>query len=420
MLCGSKLLPPRMTDPAMSNSAKTEPKLLRRSKIERYWIIILVWGVALVGLFAYHLWTGQMPSAAAFSILGLPVYWYGILIVAGIGLGAFVISRLAWERWRGTFLTAVPPELVELSVTAVSLPTPLQTKLQKQGVSTMGDLPLLWGTDLRNLRVTGDELEAMRTAVLALPAVDQNWLTDAPWRKWNPEHVWNGVIICLILGLIGARLYHVLTPSPSMAAFGIESPADYFRNPQLLFNLRNGGLGIYGGLAGGALGLLIFTRRNRLPLLPWADMAAVGVALGQAFGRWGNFMNQELYGRPTTVPWAITIEPINRLPAFADFSTFHPAFLYESLWNFLTFGLLIWLWRRWEKLMDGEMTAVYLIMYAIGRTLLETVRLDSRVVSLGGAELPLAWATLVSILVALSMILAVGVRRWQGNGRSSP
>jgi phosphatidylglycerol:prolipoprotein diacylglycerol transferase len=198
-----------------------------------------------------------------------------------------------------------------------------------------------------------------------------------------------------------------------MAALGIESARDYFQNPQLLFNLRNGGLGIYGGLAGGALGLFYFTWRNRLPLLPWADMAAVGMALGQAFGRWGNFMNQELYGRPTNVPWAIYIDPVHRLQSFADFSYFHPAFLYESLWNFLTFGLLMLLWRRRGRLrlLDGEMTAVYLIMYAIGRTLLETVRLDSRVVSLGGLDLPLAWATLVSILVALSMSLWVVVRR---------
>jgi phosphatidylglycerol:prolipoprotein diacylglycerol transferase len=133
--------------------------------------------------------------------------------------------------------------------------------------------------------------------------------------------------------------------------------------------------------------------------------------LGQAFGRWGNFMNQELYGRPTNVPWAIFIDSTNRLPDFVDIATFHPAFLYESLWNFLTFGLLMVLWRRRERLLAGEMTAVYLIMYAIGRTLLETVRLDSRVVSLGGVDLPLAWATLVSILVALSMVVAVVVRR---------
>ncbi|MFZ1400113.1 MAG: prolipoprotein diacylglyceryl transferase family protein, partial [Candidatus Promineifilaceae bacterium] len=97
------------------------------------------------------------------------------------------------------------------------------------------------------------------------------------------------------------------------------------------------------------------------------------------------------------------------------FNTFHPAFLYESLWNFLTFGLLIWLWRRREKLLMGEMTAVYLILYAIGRTLLETVRLDSRVVPLGGVDLPLAWATLVSILVALSMVAAILLRRWRGS-----
>ena len=124
-------------------------------------------------------------------------------------------------------------------------------------------------------------------------------------------------------------------------------------------------------------------------------------------------MNQELYGRPASLPWAITIDPVHRLPAFADFGYFHPAFLYESLWNFLTFGLLLWLWRRREKLLAGEMTAVYLIMYAIGRTLLEMVRLDSRVVSLGGVDLPLAWATLVSLLVALSMVVAIVVRRWR-------
>jgi prolipoprotein diacylglyceryl transferase len=147
-------------------------------------------------------------------------------------------------------------------------------------------------------------------------------------------------------------------------------------------------------------------------------MAVVGVAIGQAFGRWGNFMNQELYGRPTTLPWAIVIDPVNRLPAFAEFTTFHPAFLYESLWNFLTFGLLLWLWRRREKLLMGEMTAVYLILYAIGRTLLEMVRLDSRVVTLGGVDLPLAWATLVSLLLALSMVVAIVVRRGR-NGRKT-
>ncbi|MCB8949774.1 MAG: prolipoprotein diacylglyceryl transferase [Ardenticatenaceae bacterium] len=400
----------------MSSLEGEGSKLLRRPKIEFYWIAIVVWSVALAILFGYHLWTDQMPSATAVSIFGLPVYWYGIIIVAGIALGAIIVSRLSWERWRQTFLATVPEAVRVLPVTAVSLSETLQAKLQKQNMVTVGDLLLLWGTDPRNIRLSGEEREALKTALVTMPEIEATWLEGAPWRIWNPDYVWNGIIIILILGLIGARLYHVLTPSPSMAALGIESPADYFRNPQMLFNLRNGGLGIYGGLAGGALGLLYFTWRNRLPLLPWADMSVVGVAIGQTFGRWGNFMNQELYGRPTNLPWAVYIDPVNRLPSFADFSYFHPAFLYESLWNFLTFGLLIWLWRRREKLLAGEMTAVYLIMYAIGRTLLEMVRLDSRVVSLGGVDLPLAWATLVSLLVALSMVVAIVVRR-RRNGR---
>ena len=401
---------------ASGTVAEAEPKLLRPPKIEWFWVVMALWVAALAGLFGYHLWTGGMPPAEAFSVLGLPVYWYGILIVGGIALGATIVSRLAWQRWRQSFLESVPNSVRLLPVTAVSLPETIQAKLQKQGLPTMGDLLLVWGTDPRNVNLKADERQDLQAALVELPEIDSSWLEDAPWRVWNPDHVWNGIIICLLLGVIGARLYHVLTPSPSMAALGIESPLDYFQNPQLLFNLRNGGLGIYGGLAGGALGLLLFTWRRRLPLLPWADMAAVGVAVGQAFGRWGNFLNQELYGRPTDLPWAITIDPVNRLPAYADFGYFHPAFLYESLWNFLTFGLLMFLWRRRERLLVGEMTAVYLIMYAIGRILLETVRLDSRVVSLGGIQVQLAWATLVSILVAISMAIWVLVRRRRTRG----
>ncbi len=393
----------------MSESSANEIKLLRRPSVELYWILIGVWAIALAVLFIAHLWVGYMPKPSPFSILGLPVYWYGIIIVSGMALGAWIVSRLAWQRWRVAFLTAVPPHIHTLPLTNF----PGQTKLARQNIHTLGELLLLWGSDPRSLGLIDAERRELQTFLAEQPEIDPTWLADAPWRKWNPDLVWNGIIICLILGLIGARLYHVMTPSPSMAALGIESPSDYFRNPQLLFNLRNGGLGIYGGLAGGALGLLYFTWRKRLPLLPWADMAVVGVAIGQAFGRWGNFMNQELYGRPTSLPWAITIDPVHRLPAFADFGYFHPAFLYESLWNFFTFGLLMWLWRRREKLLMGEMTAVYLIMYAIGRTLLETVRLDSRVVTLGGVDLPVAWATLVSLLLALTMVVAIVVRRWR-------
>ncbi|MGD8855327.1 MAG: prolipoprotein diacylglyceryl transferase, partial [Chloroflexota bacterium] len=215
----------------------------------------------------------------------------------------------------------------------------------------------------------------------------------------------------LVFAVIGARLYHVLTPSPSMAAVGIESPLDYFRNPMQLINIRSGGLGIYGAIAGGALGLLIYTRRQRVPAIAWADLAAVGLALGQFIGRWGNFFNQELYGAPTTLPWAVYIDPIYRLDDYVNFETFHPAFLYESLWNLMAFLVLLTLARRhWRRLQVGDLTALYLVFYAVGRILLEMVRLDSRTVSLGGTDLGLPVATLVSIIVALPM---AGLLLWR-------
>ena len=139
-------------------------------------------------------------------------------------------------------------------------------------------------------------------------------------------------------------------------------------------------------------------------MLAWADLAVVGLALGQAIGRWGNFLNQELYGRPTNVPWAVYIDPAYRLPDYADFSRFHPAFLYESLWNFMSFLVLHALATRYAaRLKTGDLMALYIILYASGRTLLELVRLDSRLVSIGGVSLGLPVATLVSLVLAAIM-----------------
>jgi phosphatidylglycerol:prolipoprotein diacylglycerol transferase len=287
-------------------------------------------------------------------------------------------------------------------------------------LTTLGSLLFRWGLDPRSLGLKTAELDTVGQALEQTPGVEKSWLTAdpkqlrAPWRIWNPDHVWNGLIICLTFAVIGARLYHVLTPSPSMAAFGIETPWDYFQNPMQLINIRAGGLGIYGGLAGGALGLFIYTRRHRLPGLAWADLAVVGVALGQVFGRWGNFFNQELYGRPTDLPWAVTIDNAHRLPGYESFDTFHPAFLYESLWNLLAFLVLYTLAKRYgDRLLTGELTALYLIFYAVGRILLETVRLDSRTLQLAGLNLNMAVATFVSILVAVAMGFWVIGRRWR-------
>ena len=353
-----------------------------------------------------------MPPRAAVTLFGFSVYWYAICIITGVGLGAWVVSRLAEARARAIFERIVPAEVRARPLAEVALPAEVAGLLARRKLATLGEALYETGLDPRRLGLKLPQQTQTVEALAIAPGVDPAWTTAAPWRVWNPDHTWGGLALIAVLGLIGARLYHVLTPSPSMAAVGIYSPLDYFRNPLQLLNFRAGGLGIYGAMAGGLLAAIIYTRRNRIPTLAWADLAVVGAALGQAIGRWGNFFNQELYGRPTSFPWAITIDPLHRLPDFAEFSTFHPTFLYESLWSLLIFFVLLWLARRRaERLLPGELLALYLVAYAIGRSLLELVRLDSRAVPFLGLETGLAVATLVSLVVALVAVLAVVVRR---------
>jgi phosphatidylglycerol:prolipoprotein diacylglycerol transferase len=197
----------------------------------------------------------------------------------------------------------------------------------------------------------------------------------------DPEIVWDGLIWALIFGIIGARLYHVFTPS--ISAGGWEQTLNYLRNPVSILTTWQGGLGMPGAILGGVLGLYLFARRNNVSFGLILDAAAPGVALAQAIGRWGNFVNQELYGPPTDLPWGIYIEPRFRLPGtwngvpLSEFDHFHPLFLYESLWNLLNLALLLYLWRRYEGRMgSGDLFLVYLIVYPIGRFLLEFIRLD--------------------------------------------
>lgn len=193
------------------------------------------------------------------------------------------------------------------------------------------------------------------------------------------ELVWDGLIWLVIGGIVGARIWHILTPPPSMQVPPPEGPglttAHYLTHPLDAIAIWNGGLGIPGAVIGGALALYLFCRRRGLNFLVWADIAAPALALGQAIGRWGNFVNQEIYGRPTDLPWGIFIE--NPLEGY-DAGYFHPLFLYESLWNFLNVILLIWLsWRYEDRLLPGDIVLTYLVVYPTGRFLLEFLRLDS-------------------------------------------
>lgn len=387
-------------------------------RIDPWWYAIALVLLLAGGLYAYHLATGLTPPRAAVTILGFPVYWYGIWIVTGVALGAWLVAGLAAERARRIFETTVPADVITRPLAEAGLPDEVVAMLASRNIGALGPLLMDVGLDPRRLGLKKAQTAEIVASLAAAPDIDPTWVSDAPWRRWNPEHVWNALIWILILGLIGARLYHVLTPSPSMAALGIYSPLDYFRDPIQLINFRGGGLGIFGGLIGGLLGLVIYTRRARIPFLGWADLAVVGLALGQAVGRWGNFFNQELYGRPTNLPWAVHIDPIYRLPDYVSFERFHPAFLYESLWSLATFFVLYRLTRRYsERLLPGEMMGLYLIAYAVGRSLLELVRLDSRVIPFFGVETGLAVATAVSIVIALvSAVMLIG-RRWSRRRR---
>jgi phosphatidylglycerol:prolipoprotein diacylglycerol transferase len=192
----------------------------------------------------------------------------------------------------------------------------------------------------------------------------------------DPDFAWDALIWALVFGVIGARIYHVFTPSKELIEVGITTKW-YFENPINIINLTRGGLGIPGGIAGGALGLYIFARRNNLDILLILDAAAPGVALAQVIGRWGNFVNQELYGPPTDLPWKIFIRPETRISPYQADEYFHPLFLYESLWSLLNTLFLLWLWRRHgDKLLKGDLFMVYLITYPVGRFLLEFIRLD--------------------------------------------
>lgn len=238
--------------------------------------------------------------------------------------------------------------------------------------------------------------------VLGLLAGTYLATVEARRKGLNPDHIWNAILLVAFLGLVGARLYHIVS-SPQGTNIGFDY---YLQNPAEIFNIAGGirGLGVFGAVAGGLLGAVLYARVNRLDLLVWLDVAAPGLLLGQAIGRWGNFFNQELYGFPTTLPWGIPIDPVYRLPQFADLpaeARFHPTFLYESLWNLASLGILLYLARRHgDRLRDGDLLLGWAILYPLGRLLTEIQRPDAWLV--GG--IPTA-----QIISAALMLVSAGL-----------
>ena len=250
---------------------------------------------------------------------------------------------------------------------------------------------------------------------------------EARRRGDNPEHVWNLVTWCLIAGILGARLYHVLSsPQGNAIGFHYYFVTNPFETIQIFgasipfptaLMIWNGGLGIFGGIAGGALALVLYAWRNHLSVARWLDYSAAGLILAQAIGRWGNYVNQELYGPPTTLPWGIPIDADHRLPAYADLTRFpadtarfHPVFLYESLWNLAGCLVLLYIARRFQtRLKDGDICGLYLVIYGLGRLLVEALRPDAWLVG----SIPAA--QIVSVLAILLGVALVALRRRSAN-----
>ena len=238
--------------------------------------------------------------------------------------------------------------------------------------------------------------------ILMLGAVAGTFLAqrESKRRGYDPEIVWDLFMYLLIGGIIGARVWHILTPSPST---GITA-GWYLSHPLDALAVWKGGLGIPGAIIGGLIALYIYSVRTGIDFVEWTDIAAPGLALGQAIGRWGNFFNQELYGAPTNLPWKIFIDPAHRLAGYLDAEYYHPLFLYESIWNLMNMFLLIWISRRFgDSLKNGDIFLVYLIVYPVGRFLLDFLRLDASMV--GGININQTIMAFVAVFSSLALYL---------------
>jgi prolipoprotein diacylglyceryl transferase len=188
-------------------------------------------------------------------------------------------------------------------------------------------------------------------------------------KRWEAKGGQPGVIGeigvgVVVAGVIGARVYHLFT-GYDWKTGGIAGTVKIWQ----------GGLSIWGAVGGGAIAVLVYAKRKHLPTGKLVDAIGPGVVLAQAIGRWGNYFNQELFGRPSTWPWALKIDLAHRPAQYVRFATFQPTFLYESLWCLLVFGILIWSERRY-RFVEGQTFALYVALYTFGRFFFELMRSD--------------------------------------------
>jgi len=216
----------------------------------------------------------------------------------------------------------------------------------------------------------------------------------------NPDDVSEVAIWAVPFGIIGGRIYHVITSSAQY--FGANG------NPVDALRIWEGGLGIWGAISLGAVGAYLYfrTHKTTLNFRQLLDSLAPGVVVAQAIGRIGNYFNQEVFGKPTELPWGLEIDPVNRADGFESYGTFHPTFLYELLWCLVVAVLLIKLPGFLKQITSkqGDIFALYILEYTLGRVWIESLRIDEANLILG-LRLNI-WVSLIVLITASAYLIA--------------
>jgi prolipoprotein diacylglyceryl transferase len=231
------------------------------------------------------------------------------------------------------------------------------------------------------------------------------WIGERRWqaRGGRAGDIQDLAIWAVPFGLVGGRLYHVLTDHDLYFGSG--------RHPIEALYIWRGGLGVWGAVALGAVGAIIGARRKGIKLLPVLDAMAPGVLVAQAIGRWGNWFNQELFGKPTDLPWGLSVsDDVAANAGYPPGTTFHPTFLYECLWCLIGFAVLVWADRRF-RLGHGRVVALYIMIYTAGRAWNEMLRIDNvELEDVFGLRFNV-WTSIVLFIAALVWFVVSARRR---------
>ncbi|MBS7298201.1 MAG: prolipoprotein diacylglyceryl transferase [Eubacteriales bacterium] len=211
---------------------------------------------------------------------------------------------------------------------------------------------------------------------------------SAKKRGINPENIWDIALYGLVFGLVGARIYYVI--------FDFDTIRDNFWN---IFKVWEGGLAIYGAIIAAVITAYVYSKRHKLPVLRIFDLCCQGLFIGQSIGRWGNFVNAEVYGGETSLLWGMSIDGANPV---------HPLFLYESLWNALGFIIVLFIRDRIKT--DGKVFSFYILWYSFGRLLLEGMRQSEYILYLAGNVGISQVVAGIGILVGISGLVFLGKR----------